>query len=324
VQSDTLLILNPASAAGTTGRRQAALIGEVEARLGPVDVELTRRIGDGSRIAHAAARRGVRRILVGGGDGTLNEVVTGMMNAERDERASTARSSGGTAAPVLGLLPLGSGWDFARTLGLPRELSAALELIEQGQTRGVDLGRVEFRDAEGAKQSRYFANEASAGLSGVTVRLVGNLSKRVGPRLGFILGAIGAILSHRPLDAAVEIDGLSVHEGALSMIVAANGCYFGAGMKVAPEAEVDDGELEVVVVRGLSLPRLLFNLPRLALGLHAGHPSVSFHSARSVSVMPKEVGAPIDLDGESVGTLPMYAEILPKALRVFAECGDEF
>ena len=92
--------------------------------------------------------------------------------------------------------------------------------------------------------------------------------------------------------------------------------------KVAPEAIVDDGKLEVVVLRGLSLPRLLLNLPWLALGLHAGYPSVSFHSARTVSVMPKELGAPIDLDGESVGALPMYAEIFPKALRVFAVCGD--
>lgn len=321
MESDTLLILNPASAGGATGRRQATLIAEIEARLGPVAVEVTRRPGDASRISNAAAIRGVKRLLIGGGDGTLSEVVTGLMSA----RFAGAESSpaGSLEMPVLGLLPLGSGWDFARALDMPRDFSAALRLIEQGETRGVDIGRVEFRDAAGAKRSRFFVNEASAGLSGVTVRLVGNLSKRVGPRLGFLLGAVGAILSHRPLDASVEVDGFSVHEGPLSMIVAANGCYFGAGMKVAPEAVVDDGKLEVVVVRGLSLPRLLFNLPRLALGLHGGHPSVSFHSARTVSVMPKEVGAPIDLDGESVGTLPMYAEIFPKALRVFAVCGDE-
>lgn len=321
MQPDTLLILNPASAAGATGRREAALIAEVEACLGPVAVERTRQCGDAVRISKAAAIRGVRRILVGGGDGTLNEIVTGLMSAERAQAEPAPVDS--PEMPILGLLPLGSGWDFARALGLPRDLSGALELVKQGETRVVDIGRVEFRDAAGAKRSRFFANEASAGLSGGTVRLVGNLSKRVGPRLGFLLGAVGAILSHRPLDAAVEVDGLSVHEGPLSMIVAANGCYFGAGMKVAPQAAVDDGELEVVVVRGLSLARLLLNLPRLALGLHAGHPSVSFHSARSVSVMPKEAGAPIDLDGESVGTLPMYAEILPKALRVFAVCGDE-
>ncbi|MFK7896890.1 MAG: diacylglycerol kinase family protein [Myxococcota bacterium] len=309
------MILNPASAAGATGRRQGALIAEIEACLGSVEVECTKQPGDGTRIAHAAALRGVERILVGGGDGTLNEVVTGLMEAADRERLEL---------PRVGLLPLGSGWDFARSLGLPRDLAGALSLVQRGKTRAVDLGRVTFTDTGGAARSRYFANEASAGLSGVTVQRVGDLSKRVGPRIGFILGAVGAILSHRPLDASVEIDGLSVHEGALSMIVAANGCYFGAGMKVAPSASVDDGKLEVVVVRGLSLPRLLLNLPRLALGRHAGHPSVSFHSARSVSVMPKEIGAPIDLDGESVGTLPMYAEILPKALRVFAEDGEQF
>jgi diacylglycerol kinase family enzyme len=161
-------------------------------------------------------------------------------------------------------------------------------------------------------------NEASAGLSGATVRIVGSLTKRLGPRLAFGAGAIAAILSHRPLEAAVEVDGERVYEGPVSMVVAANGCYFGAGMKVAPRARVDDGALEAVLVRGLSVPRLLWNLPSFYVGRHGAHPQVSFHAARCLEILPKASGAPIDLDGESVGGLPMRAEVLPGALELYA------
>ena len=102
------------------------------------------------------------------------------------------------------------------------------------------------------------------------------------------------------------------------MVVAANGCYFGAGMKIAPEAELDDGRLEVVLVRGLSIPRLLANLPSIFSGRHLDHPSVSHHSARELLVMPKESALPIDIDGEGAGLLPLRAAVLPGALRVFA------
>ncbi len=271
-------------------------------------MELTRAPRDAQRLARAATERGVSRILVAGGDGTASEIASGIL----------AAAVVPTARPVLGLLPLGSGWDLARSLGLPRDLDAALRVIERNERRRIDAGRLTCRDSTGRETSRCFVNEASAGLSGATVRIVGSLTKRLGPRLAFGLGAIAAILSHRPVAAAVEIDGERVYEGPISMIVAANGCYFGAGMKVAPRARVDDGALEVVLVRGLSVPRLLSNLPSFYVGRHGGHPQVSFHAARCVEVLPKSAGAPIDLDGESVGGLPMRAEVMPGALELFA------
>ena len=102
------------------------------------------------------------------------------------------------------------------------------------------------------------------------------------------------------------------------MVVSANGGYFGAGMRVAPGARPDDGRLEVLVVRGMSMPRLLANLPSFYVGRHLRHPKVSIHGARTLSLIPKEAGLPIDVDGESLGVLPMRAEVLPGALRVFA------
>jgi len=250
----------------------------------------------------------VSRILVAGGDGTTSEIVSGILEAETPE----------SERPTIGLLPLGSGWDLARSLRLPRNFDAALDVIARGGRRRIDAGRVEYRDAAGRPCSRFFVNEASTGLSGATVQIVGRLAKRLGPRLAFVAGAVAAILSHRPIDVAVEIDGERLYEGPISMVVAANGCYFGAGMRVAPNARVDDGVLEITLVRGLSVARLLANLPLFYLGQHGRHSSVSFHAAKKLRVLPKEGSAPIDLDGEAVGGLPLYAEVLPGAIEIFA------
>jgi len=306
VSQETLVILNPASAGGATGRRVPALLAQVEARLGPVRVESTRGPREAERIARAACSAGVARILVAGGDGTTSEIVSGLLEASPAQR------------PPLGLLPLGSGCDLARTLGLPRDLDAALGVIESAELRTIDAARIEYRDASGAASRGYFVNEVSAGLSGATVRLVEDSKKRLGSRLGFIAGTLGAILGHRPAELAVEIDGERIYEGPVSLVVAANGCYFGAGMRVAPAASIDDGALEVILVRGLSIPRLLANLPSFYFGRHVRHPSVSRHAARKLALIPKQIGTPIDVDGEGLGTLPLCAEILPGALRVFA------
>ena len=305
MSAETLVILNPESAAGVTRRRAEALEEALTAKLGPVQIQHTRAPGDATQLARAACQAGVQRLLVAGGDGTTSEIATGLL-AEPVARR-----------PSLGLLPFGSGWDLARSLSLPRRLDEAIGVIRRGATRRIDAGRIEYRDRDGAPRSRCFVNEASCGLSGQTVHLVGRTSKRLGPRIGFAVGAVGAILSHRPDEMALEIDDERVYEGPVSMIVIANGCYFGAGMKVAPRAVVDDGRFEVVLVRGLTLPRLLANLPSLYAGRHLGHPSVSRHAARRVALLPKHATPPIDADGEGLGTLPLSAEILPAALEVF-------
>ncbi len=311
-----LLILNPASAAGATGRRRQQIVRAVERRFGPLVVEETGAPGDATRLARQATLRGVERIFVAGGDGTASEIAGGILDARDAVRVGALPTP--RARPLLCLLPLGSGRDLARSLGLPGALDRALDLFAEAGERRIDAGRVEFFDHEGHTRRRYFVNEASAGLSASTVARVGRVAKRVGPRIGFGLGAIAAILSHRPIEAAVEIDGKRVHEGAFSLVVIANGCYFGAGMRVAPRARLDDGRLELILVKGLSVPRLLVNLPRLYLGRHAGHPRVSFHAARTVALLPKETDAPIELDGEAVGRLPLRAEVLPGVLRVCA------
>ena len=281
-----------------------ALVARVEAICGPAVVATTGAPGDAARLARTAVEQGFARILVAGGDGTTGEVVTGLLSAPRLEH------------PSLGLLPVGSGCDLARSLGLPRGLDAALEVIAAGHLRPLDAGRVELLDARGGRQVRYFANELSAGLSGDTVKRARGLSKTLGPRIGFLLGAVSAVLTHQPFEASLEVDGERVYEGPISLLVVANGCYFGAGMRVAPEARVDDGLFEVVLARGLPRHEILHWLPAFYLGRHGGHPQVSFHAARSVALIPKAGDAVVEVDGEGGFALPLRITCLPGALRV--------
>jgi YegS/Rv2252/BmrU family lipid kinase len=308
VTSETLLILNPASGRGAAGRMAEELVARAEASCGPLVVASTGAPGDAARLARAAADRRAARILVAGGDGTLGEVVTGLL---------TSSASLPAERPSLGLLPVGSGCDFARTLGLPRNVGAALEVIAAGHVRLLDAGRVESGDKGGGRQVRHFANEVSAGLSGDTVMRVHRYSPRLGPRLGFLLGAVSAVSTHEPFEASVEVDGELVHEGAISLFAAANGCYFGAGMRVAPNASLDDGLLEVVVARGLSRPEILAHLPSFYLGRHGRHPGVSFHAARVVRLIPIAGQTSVEADGEAGLALPLRIECIPGALRVF-------
>ncbi len=313
MKSQTLLILNPASGRGSAGRLAEALVARAEAHCGPLSVATTAGPGDATGLAAEAARRGVARILVAGGDGTVGEVVSGLMAAAGE---AAVGSAGAACRPALGILPVGSGCDLARTLDLPRRIDAALEVIAAGHFRLLDVGRVESGGPGGERRVRYFANEVSAGLSSDTVRRVDRLSPRLGPRLGFLLGAVSAVLAHRPFEAVVEVDGERIHAGPISLFVAANGCYFGAGMRVAPEAAPDDGRLEVVLARGLSRPELLAHLPAFYVGRHGRHPEVSFHAARTVRLIPETDEATAELDGEGGLALPLRIECLPAALRV--------
>ncbi len=315
MKSETLLILNPASGRGSAGRLAEGLVARAEVHCGPLSVATTAGPGDAIGLAAEAAARGVARILVAGGDGTVGEVVSGLMTAPGP---AAGAATGAASRPALGILPVGSGCDLARTLALPRQIDAALEVIAAGHLRLLDVGRVESGGRGADRSVRYFANEVSAGLSSDTVRRVDRLSPRLGPRAGFLLGAVSAVLSHRPFEASVEVDGERIHAGPISLFVAANGCYFGAGMRVAPEAALDDGRLEVVLARGLSRPELLANLPAFYVGRHGRHPQVSFHSARSVRLIPETDETTAEIDGEGGLALPLRIECLPAALRVLS------
>jgi YegS/Rv2252/BmrU family lipid kinase len=304
VPSRTLVIANPASAAGRTERVLPQLEPELGRAIGEHETVWTRGPRDAERIAREAVRAGVERVVVAGGDGTAAEVVTGLLGASLGSYAEVA------------FLPLGTGADFHRTLEIPREPGAAIAALASGKGRRIDVGRVHYVDENGAERTSHFLNVASAGLSGVVTRHVRG-SKALGARLAFLIGTLGGLLRFRPPAAVVRADGVEVFRGGIALVAAANGRYFGGGMLVAPEARPDDGLIDVVIVPALPKRVLVTRLPRLYAGTHLAVKGVALHRARRVEIEP--VGEPAlgEVDGEPVARLPMTVEVVPGALQVW-------
>jgi diacylglycerol kinase (ATP) len=299
-----LVVANPTSRSGAARRRLEPILAALRGALGDLEVEWTRGPRDAERIAREGVRAGISRLVVAGGDGTTSEAVTGILQADLGDEVELA------------VLPLGTGADLIRTLGVSRDVDAAIARIAEGRRRRIDAGRVRFVDRSGRERTTYFANVASFGVSGLVTELVNRTTKVFGGRVSFLAGTLRAIARYRPEEVSLTVDGKVVHEGPLVLATAANGRYFGSGMHVAPEARIDDGLLDVVVVPGISKLQLLGELPRIYRGTHLGVRGVRLHRGRRVEALAEPGRVWIEIDGEPLGTLPAQVDVLPLALTV--------
>lgn len=301
-----LVVVNPRSGGGATARRWPGVEAKLRQALGALEVEATRGPRDAERIAREGVRAGVELLVVAGGDGTLSETAAGLLGAELGRYAEIAP------------LPLGTGGDFVRGLGLPADLDDAVARIATGKARRIDAGRIAYHDRRGAPATTHFVNIASAGVSGLVTELVNRAPKALGGRLSFLIGTLRAIARWRAAPVRIRIDGATVHEGPIDLAAVANGSYFGGGMRVAPAARADDGLFDVVFVRGSSRAKLVRHLPLLYDGRHVTLPEVASHRGVRVEIEPLAPGAEvcIEVDGEPIGRLPARFELLPGALAL--------
>lgn len=306
----TLVVLNPKSRRGRARRRWALVEAQLRTEFGAeFEIAETRAPRDAERIAREGVRAGVERLVVVGGDGTTSEVVTGLLAANLGEYAELA------------LLRFGTGGDMARALGVPREPEEAIRRLVTGKTRRVDAGRLTYVDRRGREAQTYFLNVAGFGLSGLVSNLVNQAPKVLGGTASFLIGALRGIARYRSPEVSVRVDDVPVYDGRLVLGVAANGCYFGGGMKIAPEARPDDGLLEMVFVEDVSKARLLANLPRIYRGTHLRHPNVRYLRGRKLEAVAPPGVVWLDVDGEVPGTLPATIEILPGAITLIGADG---
>lgn len=296
----TFVIANPAAAAGRVGRTRAALQTTIDARLGACQYLETTRPGDGASLARQAIDRGATRVLSLGGDGTHNEVASGILDHPDG------------AAVAFGVLPAGTGGDLRRTLGVPT-LDAALAAIASREARLVDVGQATYSDADGAPASRWFVNLASCGLSGLVDRIVNASGKRLGA-LSFYLGTLRAMAQYRPAHVRIRVDGRDLGEHVISVVVAGNGRYAGGGMCFCPDARIDDGLLDVVIVPHAGTIPSIARTPHLYRGTLAEVPGVIAARATEVAIDLLGRDAFLDLDGESPGNAPVVFRAHPARL----------
>lgn len=272
------------------------------AELGLEGVTLfSQRPGQFTELVARAAADGAEQIVAVGGDGTLNEVANGLL-ALQGER------------PELAVIPFGTGMDFARSHGIPRKLDAAVEVALTGKVAPVDAGRVRYAAWDGAEAESYFANIASAGMSGAVARQANETSKALGGRISFFAALVRVFAGWSNTELEVEVAG-ERRAGRMTNLIVANGRYQGGGMLIAPESVPDDGLFDVLVIGDVTKRDFLLNVGKIYRGTHLSHPKIELLRGPRVSVRG-EVPVPIELDGEQPGTTPATFEVVPGALRL--------
>jgi diacylglycerol kinase (ATP) len=267
---------------------------------------LTTRPGEATDIARGAVRDGRPLVVAAGGDGTINEVVNGFFDGGE-------RIAGGTR---LGVLPMGTGGDFRRTLGMSRDVDEAARTLVAGRARRIDAGRVTCVGPGGAPVVRHFVNIADAGIGADVSDMVNGGFKVVNGELTFTIAAALTLLRWRNRPMRAVIDG-EPRDLVAQQVVIANCRYYGGGMQIAPAAQPDDGLLDLLVVGDVGRLEAMRMMGRVRRGAHLPHPKLEHRLVRRVEVSsPRPVG--IDADGERPGGLPAVFEVLPGALEVVA------
>lgn len=244
-------------------------------------------------------RGGATLVVAVGGDGTVNEVVNGLAGTEEAE---------------LAVLPHGTGWDFVRTFGIPRDLEGAVGVALRGETRTIDLGRAAYRTWAGAEARAWFANVASAGISGAIAQRANETSKALGGKISYYWATLAVFLRWQTGELRVTVDG-ETRAGRMIDVMACNGRYLGGGMMMCPEAEPDDGLFDCLLIGDVTKRDLLLTLPKSYRGRHLPHPRLELLRGRTVTVDADEP-LPVELDGEQPGTTPARFELVPRALRL--------
>ena len=303
------VIVNPAAATGGARRAWPRLAERLRAALGPFEYAFTCASGHAVSLVREAARAGASLVVAVGGDGTLGEAATGLLSPDGGTPAPLDAES----RPALGLVPLGTGRDFARTLGIA-SLEDALLRLARVETRRLDVGWVAHLDHDGQPAARAFVNVLSLGAGGEVVHTLGRTTKRLGGRLAFTLATARALVGYRDRRVSVSLDGAPAEEQEVTNLAVCNGQFFGGGMWVAPEARPDDGLFDVTAWSGFGLLDFVTRRRALYDGRHVGYAGTTRCRARTLSAESRE-RVRLDADGESAGTLPARVELLPAALR---------
>ena len=299
-----VVVVNPRSGGGLSAKRWAKLVGPITDGLGPFDTRFTEARGDGRRIAREEAQGGRRLVIALGGDGTISEVADGLLDA-----------GGG---PALGIIPRGTGGDFRRALELPQDLGEAAKKIREGAVRSIDAGRVTFVGHDGATITRHFINVASFGFSSDVATRANSSSKRLGAKVAFLGATLAALASYDNVEVEVAIDGGARRRLTVLLGAVGNGRFFGGGMKICPEARLDNGRLDLVTVGDLGRFEILAKIHRIFSGTHLSIPEVQSARVQTVEVWPADPTAkiPLEVDGETPGRLPAKFEVVPGVLKL--------
>lgn len=298
------VIVNPHAGKRHVGEEIPELERTLRVRDLPYTLLRTEGRGDAVRFAQEALESGSRFLVAVGGDGTVHEVVNGMMDADGAPMAPDA---------VLGVVAAGSGSDFIRTFGLPGDASRACYHLTGDNTYPLDVGAITYTTVSGQTDTRYFVNVAEAGLGAA----VAARAERMSPRFGqtkYFFSFWRTLPGFRLATVRVQAD-RRVYEGPAFLVVVGNGQYYGGGMKVSPRSYPGDGVLDVLIFKGPKTDAFTL-LPRIYRGEHIPHDHIEELRVRHSLTVEADRPLPIEADGEILGATTATFDVVPQALRM--------
>jgi len=288
-----VVVLNPVAGGGKSLKALPKIKAAIESLGRPFHIYLTQSAGDGRVAATRLAQEGASVVIAVGGDGTIHEVANGLYDS-------------GTRVP-LGIVPAGSGADFARTIGASKNIEEAISIACSRSPRPIDIGLATFDDGV----SEAFINIAGLGYDSLVAERAAKTKFLPGANLPYLVAALQTLVSYKNIDVTLEIDGTH-HSTKAVFIQVANAMYMGGGYKIAPMADISDGLLDVAIVGDMTKPDLLRTLPKVYGGGHVGHPKFTHVRANNIRI---ETSPParVQLDGEVLGFSPVTFNVVPGA-----------
>ena len=302
----TQVIVNPESNQGRTRKRWTQIKEAFRGFLKEYRCEFTGGPLEAIEITRSALKNGTELVIGVGGDGTLNEIGNGFFENRRPINPEA----------TLGIVPSGTGCDFARSLRIPLGLKGALQVIADGPSSLIDVGKATFRTSAGRDEERYFLNISDFGIGGEVVAKV-NRNRMERRASSYVKCLVTTMMRYRNKRIRIRIDGQTLPSDEYLIGAIANGRIFGKGMKVAPQARLDDGLFDVVLVKGMKFLEFCRHGWKLFNGSHLSHPKISLiRGARVEAVSEDAEPVLLELDGEQLGTLPAVFEIAPRNIVV--------
>lgn len=288
-----LFIVNPVAGRGEAYKKWSVIKKEAEEELLDYDVVFTSEPGEGVFLAKAGVAKGFQVLVAVGGDGTINEVIRGIIEAGNSHQVK------------LGVIAAGTGNDLIRTLGIPADVKKAVQVLKNAREEKIDLGKI---------NGDYFINTVGIGFDGAVAYEINTNVKWLKGTLAYLYGVLKTLIKYRSPKMLIKIDE-QIYEGRYFLVAIANGKYYGGGMMIAPDANVTDGLLDIVVIKDLPKLEVLKVFPKIFSGKHIQHSKAEVYRGKKIYLESSE-RVLIQADGELKGILPMGFSLEQQILSI--------
>lgn len=258
--------------------------------------------------ASEAVKNGADYIIAVGGDGTIHEVINGIMKFEKQKRENV----------IVGLLPVGSGNDFARSVDASKKVAELYRMIKQNIFTKIDIGKINCNNFKDKEETFYFINIADVGLGAEVAKKVNEGNKTYGPNLAFFAATLTTFLLYKKKKVKIFSDEFN-YEGNILTLCLANAKYFGSGLGIAPHAKLNDGKIAITLAGDVTLTDYLKNLFRIRNCRPVNHEKIQYHQIEKCTIEPIGIKCLIEADGELIGRLPAKVEMLKEEIKFLTE-----